>query len=65
MNIRELYSADIKEIKHHSYWKFTGDTVMVLFASNIIVPLTVGSFLLILQQENKNRTLLVKSNFPT
>lgn len=34
--------------KHHPYWKFTGDTVIVLFASNTIVPLIVGSFLLIL-----------------
>ena len=38
--------------KQKSYWKFTGDTVIVLFASNIMVPLTVGSFLLTLQQKN-------------
>lgn len=37
--------------KHQSYWKLTGDTVIVLFASNIMVPLTVGSFLRILKQK--------------
>ena len=40
--------------KHESYWKFTGDKVIVLFASNIMVPLTAGSFLLILKQQKKS-----------
>jgi hypothetical protein len=42
--------------RHQSYWKLTGDTVMVLFASNIMVPLTVGSFLLILKQTNNTKS---------
>lgn len=41
-----------------TYLKFTGDTVMVLFASKIMVPLTAGSFLLILINEtNKEKKL--------
>lgn len=40
------------QIQQPSYfgapWKFTGEIVIVLFASNMMVPLTVGSFLLTL-----------------
>lgn len=40
-------------MEHKTYLKFTGDTVIVLFSSNIIVPFTVGSFLLVLNQANQ------------
>lgn len=39
--------------KTPSYWKFTGETVIVLFASKMIVPFTVGSFLLVLNKADK------------
>lgn len=44
-------------MKLKSYLKFTGDTVIVLFASNIMAPLTVGSFLLILQKKKSSNKL--------
>jgi hypothetical protein len=46
--------------KQQSYWKLTGDTVIVLFASNIMVPLTVGSFLRILKQRKHHQILKIK-----
>lgn len=41
------------EAIHHSYLKFTGDKVIVLLASNTMVPLTAGSFLLTLEISNQ------------
>lgn len=40
-------------IENQSYLKFTGDIAIVLFSSNVIVPLTVGSFLLVLKSGNQ------------
>lgn len=42
---------------HQSYWKLTGDTVMVLFASNKMVPLTDGSFLRILKHKQTTQNI--------
>jgi len=39
-------------VNDKSYWKLTGDTVIVLFASNMIVPFTTISFRLALSQQN-------------
>lgn len=46
--------------RSQSYWKLTGDTVIVLFASNIMDPLTAGSFLLILKQTDNTKYQILK-----
>ena len=39
-----------REIRKSSHLKLTGDMAMVLFSSNVMIPLTLGSLLLVLKQ---------------
>lgn len=51
VNIRfSLYTNKISRTLE-SYWKFRGDNVIMLDESNKMVPLTKGSFLLVLQND--------------